>query len=305
MTAVILVLSIVFGHFILRIRFKIALVITLIYTSLAQIIILLQGNYSSLEMMHVIIGFWPTLLAANIGGYFLELSNRRSFAQRFIIQEQQEALKTERQRSERLLLNILPEEIAARLKLNQEDIIADSFSNISVLFADIVDFTRMSNSMTPKEIVNFLNELFVLYDDLVEKYGLEKIKTIGDAYMVGAGIPVPMENHAEQILEFSIDMLKVTHEYNQKHNQNIRIRVGINSGPAVAGVIGTKKFLYDLWGDTVNTASRMESSGIPNKIQLTEHTYQLTKDHYEFQNRGAIEIKGKGEMFTYFLLGRK
>ena len=213
-------------------------------------------------------------------------------------------LAEERERSEHLLLNILPAPIAERLK-HGEDTIADSFSEVTILFADIVNFTPMSAGLPAAEVVGLLNEIFCEFDSLSERRGLEKIKTIGDAYMVGAGIPIPRDDHAEVVAETALDMLDVIACFNQRHGKTLSIRIGINSGPVVAGVIGTKKFIYDIWGDAVNTASRMESQGLKGGIQITEATYKHLKDDYEFDDRGMVVIKGKGEMHTYMLKGRK
>nr|WP_017717105.1 adenylate/guanylate cyclase domain-containing protein [Oscillatoria sp. PCC 10802] len=214
----------------------------------------------------------------------------------------QEALRQERENAERLLLNILPEPIADRLK-HDTGSIADSFEDVTVLFADIVGFTELSATITPTELVGLLNQIFSRFDRLAEKHALEKIKTIGDAYMVVGGLPVPRKDHAEAVAEMAIDMHEEIRRLSAETGQTFHIRVGINTGPVVAGVIGLKKFIYDLWGDTVNTASRMESHGIPGGIQVTDTTYQLLRHKYEFQKRGAIKVKGKGEMVTYLLTG--
>jgi PAS domain S-box-containing protein len=213
------------------------------------------------------------------------------------------ALRYEQQQTERLLLNILPQKIAQKLK-HHPSTIADYFSEVTVMFADIFGFTQLSSRVSPTELVEMLNEIFSEFDGLAEKHNLEKIKTIGDAYMVVAGLPKPREDHAIAIAEMALDMQAIIAQYNEETNHFLSIRIGINSGGVVAGVIGTKKFTYDLWGDTVNIASRMESHGLPGKIQLTEATYQYLRDRYLFEQRGYIEIKGKGEILTYFLTGK-
>jgi len=212
-------------------------------------------------------------------------------------------LRSEQQRSEHLLLNILPAPIAARLKQGEASI-SDSFENISVLFADIVGFTRMADGMQPAELVGMLNSLFSAFDTLVEKHGLEKIKTIGDAYMVAAGAPNTCPDHADKMADLALDMLQAAQDFNRKTGRNLQVRIGIHSGPVVAGVIGLHKFSYDLWGDTVNTASRMESHGMAGRIQISESTYQKLGDGYLVEERGSIEIKGKGKLRTWFLNGR-
>ncbi|MGB2926687.1 MAG: adenylate/guanylate cyclase domain-containing protein [Limnothrix sp.] len=220
------------------------------------------------------------------------------------LQQANKQLAHEQQKADNLLLNILPERIATKLK-NGSEHIADGFGEVTILFADIVGFTKLSEAYSPKNLVNLLNEIFSAFDALSECYKLEKIKTIGDAYMVATGLPEPRTDHAVAIAEMALSMQRELARINQKNGIHITLRIGINSGPVVAGVIGTKKFIYDLWGDAVNTASRMESHGVPESIQVTEDTYKLLKDNYDFQARGSIEIKGKGAMNTYFLLGRK
>ena len=211
-------------------------------------------------------------------------------------------LQSEQEKSERLLLNILPKPIADRLKREDQSVIADRFEVATVLFADIVDFTRLSAHAAPDELVELLSREFSLFDALAEKHGLEKIKTIGDAYMVVGGVPMPRADHAEAVAEMALDML---HELPQVTAGLLKVRIGIHTGPVVAGVIGAKKFAYDLWGDTVNIASRMESQGRTNCIQVTEATYTLLANDYEFAPRGKMLVKGVGEMNTYFLAGRK
>ncbi|MCW6049938.1 adenylate/guanylate cyclase domain-containing protein [Lyngbya sp. CCAP 1446/10] len=218
--------------------------------------------------------------------------------------EAEEILRAEQEKSERLLLNILPEMIADRLKQGQINI-ADGFAEVTVLFADIVGFTQISSRTSPEELVELLNKIFSAFDCLSEKYGLEKIKTIGDNYMVAGGLPLPCKNHAESIAEMAIEMQQEILKFSDECGEPLNIRIGINTGPVVAGVIGTKKFIYDLWGDAVNTASRMESQGLPGKIQVSSSTYKLLCDKYLFEQRGKINVKGKGAMITYFLVGKK
>ncbi|MCL1473739.1 adenylate/guanylate cyclase domain-containing protein [Argonema antarcticum] len=213
-------------------------------------------------------------------------------------------LKSEQEKAEHLLLNILPSAIAERLK-KEESIIADSFAEATVLFADIVGFTKLAARTSPVELVSLLNQIFSAFDRLVELHGLEKIKTIGDAYMVVGGLPTPRPDHAVAVAEMAIDMQEAIKQFNVANNVDFSIRIGINTGPVVAGVIGIKKFIYDLWGDTVNTASRMESHGLAGCIQMTEATYKCLKDKFDFENRGVIQVKGKGDMTVYLLLAKK
>jgi len=209
-------------------------------------------------------------------------------------------LEQARQQADQLLLNILPPPIAKRLK-EDPGTIADSFGEVTVLFADIVDFTGLCAGVDPVAVVNLLNSVFSDFDDLAEKYGLEKIKTIGDAYMVAGGLPKPRPDHCAAVAAFAVDMLRAVSSRTAWNNAPIRLRVGINTGPVVAGVIGRHKFIYDLWGDAVNTASRMESHGLTNIIQVTKAVRDKLQDQYEFEEHGPIYIKGKGEMVTYLM----
>ena len=213
-------------------------------------------------------------------------------------------LKNKQKESEKLLLNILPSIIAKQLK-QQNSTIANHFEKVTILFADLVDFTNWFTQLSPIEVVEILNEIFSEFDCLSTKYGLEKIKTIGDAYMVVGGLPQQQPDHAEAIAEMALDMQQAIAQFNQETDKTLSIRIGINTGAVVAGVIGTKKFSYDLWGDAVNIARRMESQGIPDHIQVTTSTYELLKYKYYFQSRGKIDVKGKGKMSTYLLMGRK
>ncbi|MCB9704354.1 MAG: response regulator [Myxococcales bacterium] len=242
--------------------------------------------------------FNPVVLRARIGAC-LEKKRLRDRERAYI-----KRLRVEQERSDQLLLNVLPRPIANRLKEGQRQI-ADYFPDVTVLFCDLVGFTQISERLPPAELVAMLNKIFSMFDLLAEKHGLEKIKTIGDEYMAASGLPMPRKDHAEAVAEMALDMLAVMDRFNAKHNTNVRIRVGLNCGPVTAGVIGTKKFAYDLWGDTVNLASRMESHGIANAIQVTEETYRRLRHRYAFQRRGIIHVKGKGALCTYFLVGRR
>jgi class 3 adenylate cyclase len=214
------------------------------------------------------------------------------------------ALALEQQRSERLLLNVLPAPIAARLKQGEE-LIADDFAEVTVLFADIVDFTPHSARLSPQQVVQTLNDLFSTFDQLARRHGLEKVKTIGDAYMVAGGLPDPRPDHAQAVAEMALAMRQEAAKRTDPSGRPLQVRIGLDSGPVVAGVIGTAKFSYDLWGDTVNTASRMESQGLPGCIQVTDRTWKRLGDGYRFQRRGPVQVKGKGALVTYFLLGTK
>jgi guanylate cyclase len=207
------------------------------------------------------------------------------------------------EKSETLLLNILPKEIVAILK-NEPRTIADHFEGASILFADVVNFTPLSVTMTPIELVELLNEVFSYFDSLVEKYRLEKIKTIGDCYMVASGVPRPRVDHAQVLTHMALEMRDYVSQH-EFRGCKLAFRIGLNSGPVVAGVIGRKKFIYDLWGDAVNTASRMESHGQGGIIQITRATYELVKDDFVCEPRGMVNVKGKGEMEVWFVTGQR
>ncbi|MTJ54284.1 adenylate/guanylate cyclase domain-containing protein [Anabaena sp. UHCC 0253] len=211
------------------------------------------------------------------------------------------SLRNEQEKSERLLLNILPAEIAQQLK-QQQSAIANRFDEVTILFADLVNFTELAAQISPIELVNSLNQIFSSFDCLAETYGLEKIKTIGDAYMVVGGLPNPHPDHAVAVAKMALDMQQEITKFQTPTGQSFQLRIGINTGSVVAGVIGLKKFSYDLWGDAVNLASRMESHGIPGKIQVSETTYFLIKDEFKLEERGMIKVKGRGELITYFLI---
>ncbi len=213
-------------------------------------------------------------------------------------------LEAERARSDALLLNVLPASIADRLK-NGESVIADSFPEVTILFADIVGFTNLSTMISPQEIVFLLNEIFSAFDRTASDLGLEKIKTIGDCYMVVGGLPEPKKDHAEAVAKMALIMLRTIEKLNIDYKTSLRLRIGINTGPVVAGVIGRSKFIYDLWGDAVNTASRMESHSKPDAIQVSASTFELLKGRFQLEFRGEIEVKGKGKMHTWWLLGDK
>jgi adenylate cyclase len=213
-------------------------------------------------------------------------------------------LKVERAKSERLLLNVLPESVANRLK-DSDQVIADGFPSATVLFADIVGFTPLAQELAPADTVGLLDRVFARWDQLAARHGVEKIKTIGDAYMVAGGIPAPREDNAEAIADMALEMGTEVERCTAESGLALEVRIGVDTGPVVAGVIGRAKFSYDLWGDTVNTASRMESHGVPGAIQVTARVYEQLRDHYDLRRRGTIEVKGKGPMTTYLLLRKR
>ncbi len=226
----------------------------------------------------------------------------RDFLRR--LQTARAELQDEKARSDALLLNVLPESIAERLKSGEETI-ADRHDEVTIVFADIVGFTPMAGGRTAEEIVDLLDGLVAEFDRLVDTHQLEKIRTAGDGYMAIAGAPEPSSEHVARAADLALDMLETAHRYDDTDGEGVELRIGIDCGPVIAGVIGLKKFTYDVWGDPVNTASRMESHGIPGKIQVTQRVHDRLRGSHRFEERGLIEVKGKGEMRTFFLVGRQ
>jgi adenylate cyclase len=246
--------------------------------------------------VHIPTAIQTAFFVLNIGG----VSGTCYFLLHYFVRERDAMaanLETERERSEGLLLNVLPASIARRLK-DGESVIADRVSDVGVLFADIARFTPLSEAMSPEALVRLLDEVFTAFDELAERYGLEKIKTIGDAYMVASGLPEPRPSHAEALARMALSMQQVMDAYPM-----VDLRIGLDVGPVVAGVIGRSKFIYDLWGDTVNTASRMESHGLPGAIQVTERARERLAGRFRLEERGTIDVKGKGPVRTFLLVG--
>jgi class 3 adenylate cyclase len=239
---------------------------------------------------------WIAMLSGGYISYVVDRQRRRIFLQRREIEE-------ERAKSEQLLRNVLPEAIAHRLK-QEPARIADHFDEVTVLFGDIAGFTPLSEELSPQELVAALDDVFSAFDEIAHRHGLEKIKTIGDAYMVVGGVPTPRADHADAVAEMALEMRDLVAHKQFVGGRQLRLRIGIHSGPVVAGVIGKKKFIYDLWGDTVNTASRMESHGVAGMVQVTAATAERLRARYRLTPRGAVSIKGKGEMETWFLDAR-
>jgi adenylate cyclase len=298
-----LILISMWAYGLLRLRFW--------HAVLANVAILVGYEYASI-MVKQLLGSENGLvlftmhnfffIGANVIGIFtsytLERYSRREFLQKYTFQEQ-------RDQSDKLLFNLLPERIAEKLKQSNETI-AEEFSSASVLFADIVNFTPISARFEPREVVDMLNELFSGFDQLVDKYSVEKIQVAGDGYMLAAGVPTPRKNHAVVLAHLALEMMEYVRRQKFLGGKHpIEIRIGLNSGPVIGGVIGRKKFVYALWGDMVNTASRMESHGAKGKIQITRATYELIKDHFECEYVGEIDVKGKGKLETWYLLGAK
>ena len=254
--------------------------------------LVVQDSQLPVELGRVFSGLGVQALFILVANYLIEHSARRDFLLMRLLGQ-------EREKSERLLLNVLPVPIAQRLKESPETI-ADSFADVTVLFADIADSTPNIARLPAESAVELLNDIFTAFDGLADKHRLEKIKTIGDAYMVVGGLPEPRPDHAEAIVAMAVDMQKEIERFRWPSGDPLVLRIGINTGPVVAGVIGTRKFIYDLWGDTVNVASRMESHGVSGGIQLTGTTYRRVRGHHRCKKR-TVDVKGKGEMPVYLL----
>jgi len=220
------------------------------------------------------------------------------------LEEAHHLLQVEQERSERLLLNILPGSIAERLK-NSNQTIADGFADVTVMFADIVNFTRVAEGLTPQQVFSMLNRIFSSFDELAEKHGMEKIKTIGDAYMVAGGLNNDSSDYSDAIADMALEMRDLLHRDFNVNRMHLEVRIGIGTGPVVAGVVGKKKFIYDLWGDTVNIASRITSEGVPGMVQVDEATHRRLRDRFDFHEPQTIYLKGKGNMTVHRLIGRK
>jgi guanylate cyclase len=247
--------------------------------------------------------FTSTMLAANVTvGGTIVFTLLAVFARQR--RDALAALRAEQAKAESLLLNILPRSIADRLKAETRTI-ADQFSSASILFADVVDFTPLAERLPPADVVAVLDHLFSHFDVLAERHGVEKIKTIGDCYMVAAGVPSPRPDHARVLALMALDMQTAMRSVDEVDHLGLELRVGINSGPVVAGVIGRKRFLYDLWGDAVNIASRMESHGTSGRVQISQATKELLGEEFVYEPRGAIPVKGKGEIEAWYLVGRR
>lgn len=231
----------------------------------------------------------------------MERNRRRVWHQRLVIEEQGAAIEQERSESERLLLNVLPLAVSERLRRGESPI-ADDYPDVSVMFADIVGFTPISAEMPAHDVITMLSDLFSMFDDLVAERGLEKIKTIGDAYMAAGGLPEPLVDHAVLMVDLALEMLEATNS--SEHFPGLSLRVGIHSGPVAGGVIGTRKFAFDVWGSTVNQAARLEATGIPGRIHVSEQTMRLTQGVFGYEPRGATELRGLGVMKTFLVVNR-
>ena len=298
-----LILVSMWGYALSRLRFWYAIIANLVIMAGYEFASIVMKQLLTTETGIVIFTMHNFFfLGGNIIGMFtsyaLERYTRRDFLQKYTIQAQ-------RDQADKLLYNVLPERIAEKLKQSNATI-AEEFSSATVLFADIVNFTPISAHFTPHEVVDMLDELFSSFDELVDKYGVEKIQVAGDGYMVAAGVPTPRPDHANVLAHLALDMLDcVKNEALLGGKHPIEIRIGLNSGSLLGGVIGRKKYFYALWGDTVNTASRMESHGSSGKIQITRATYELVRDDFECEYMGRINIKGKGQMEVWHLIAEK
>ncbi len=293
-----LMMMTIFAFLVLRLRFVSATVAALTYVTAFTSIAISRSR----GLDHAMDIF---LVASAVGisagaAYFLERAARTVFHQTRVIASQQAALEREKEKSDRLLLNVLPAPIASRLR-EDSAAVAEAFGEATVLFADLVGFTPLAERMPAERVVAMLDELFSRFDDLAEQHGVEKIKTIGDAYMAVAGVPTPCADHAERAVAMGLEMLHAVAERAARDELDLALRVGVHTGPVVAGVIGKKRFIYDLWGDTVNVASRMESHGLPGKLQLSEATLARLDHRREVEERAPIEVKGKGTMRTFLL----
>lgn len=269
----------------------------------AAFILLIYYDRAHAPVYALSTGLGQFFLVSNIITTVMAIATTLSIFMR-VLERTENALAEAYAQSETLLQKILPVSIAGRLK-QRPGTIAESFPFVTVLFADIVDFTRLAERLSPQALVDMLNELFGMFDERVEHHQVEKIKTVGDAYMAAAGVPNPRPDHAEAMARFALDMQVAVARYNASHGANLHLRIGIHSGPVTAGVIGKSRFLYDLWGDAVNTASRMESHGLPGRIQVSDATHALLQEGFIFEDRGMVDLKGKGTTHTWLLLGEQ
>ena len=294
-----IMLLFLFG-FVSRTRFVFAALRTLVIAVGLGIVVAVYDGEGSLLID--VFFYVAAAVASLVGLRLLERNRRRVWHQRLVIEEQSAAIEMERAESDRLLLNVLPEAISKRLKRGESPI-ADVFSDTSVIFADLVGFTPMSADLAPGEVITMLSGLFSMFDDLVADRGLEKIKTIGDAYMAVGGLPEPLADHAVRAVDLAMAMLESTRA--SEHFPGLSLRIGIHSGPVAGGVIGTRKFAYDVWGNTVNVAARLESAGIPGRVHVSEETMAMTEDVFQYEARGGLNLRGLGTMSTYLVVGRR
>lgn len=292
-----LVIVLFLTYTLLQLRFTYATLSSLIFMGAYEWVAIVLRPTPSLILLSNNFFFVTANVVGMLAGYTLERGVRTDFLQRRVIE-------TQRREADKLLRNVLPEAIAQRLK-TEEGAIADYVPDVTVLFADFVGFTALSERLAPSALLHVLSEMFTAFDRLADKHGLEKIKTIGDAYMVAGGVPNPLPGHAKAVADMALEMLGEVAALGKKLDLPFQIRIGVHSGPVIAGVIGIKKFSYDLWGDTVNTASRLEAHGVAGAIQVSAMLRERLGDAYLFEERGVIQLKGKGPVEAYLLRGRR
>jgi class 3 adenylate cyclase len=263
-----------------------------------------RGKYIEVAGVHGVKELNQLMQAFNQMASSLRLREKEKETALTDLGEKATALEKERGRTEKLLLNVLPVAIADRLQKG-EKVEAETFPEVTVFFADIVGFTKLATELGPRSVATLLNELFEIFDDLAEKHKLEKIKTIGDCYMAVAGVPDRSPTHAQQMADFSLEALAALKSQNKQMSRNLEIRIGMHSGTVAAGIIGRKKFAYDLWGDVVNITSRLEGTAEPMKIHVSESVHARLEDSYLFEERGEVELKNRGKLRTYYLVGKK
>lgn len=297
-----LIFIVFFGSYLVRLRWVAGFLAALSYTAAYHIY---MANYSDLSTSEVIMNAfvcWLTLVFAILAGHSVEQNNRIRFVQSRTINKQSEIIQLERDASEKLLMNLLPPFIAQRLK-EKQDVIADSYNDASVMFVDITGFTELSTRISAVKVVELLNKVFSRFDELTEKYELEKIKTIGDGYMVAGGLTKNRIEHLVRMGKLALEIVNYVENDAELQQYDLHVRIGINAGHVVAGVIGINKSTYDLWGSTVNIASRMETAGISKKITVSEVVKMRLESQFTFEKRPLVPIKGLGETQTYFLTG--
>lgn len=296
-----LIILVFFACILFRLRLLFALTATATYLVAFDIFVML-APYTFFERVTISFMIWLAEGSAIIGCFVLERSARDLFRQQQVIRAQRTEIRRERARSERLLYSILPVPIAQRIKQG-DPLIADHFDEVTIMFTDIVGFTSIAEKLSAHELVQLLNEAFRAFDEIAERHQLEKIKTIGDAYMAVSGIPQPKSDHASRAVAAALQMVEWARTYVGPQSTKIQLRVGLHSGPVTAGVLGKNKYSYDLWGDTVNTAARMESHGEPDRVQLSARTRALLGNQYRTSSRGLLEVKGKGAMELFLVDG--
>lgn len=294
-----IMLLFLFG-FVSRTRFTFAVLRTVVIG--AGVAVVVAGYAGSESLLLDIFIFVTASIASLVGLRMLERNRRQVWHQRLVIEEQRGAIEAERAQSDRLLLNVLPAAVSKRLK-DGESPIADDYAAASVVFADIVGFTAMASSMPAADVIRVLSELFSMFDELVVERGIEKVKTIGDAYMAVGGLPEPMADHAVRVVDLAVAMIGAVRA--SENLPSLAVRIGVHSGPVAGGVIGTRRFAYDVWGNTVNIAARLEQAGVPGRVHVSQETMALTRDVFEYEPRAPLELRGVGVVQTFLLAERQ